>query len=268
MLQVGDIRVVDDGKTGYYESRIVAERGEGEGRQVKVHYNGYKKRNDEWIDAGSERILQAVCLPKHDWGTDQGRLDEDDDQWEVRKLTGKRRRRGGIRQYEVEWVPKEDGTPWPLEFVNEDDIYQSMLDELKNPPQEPRGPYVETQPEHVAPEVADFLVEEWTDDISRKGADMLSKQRGEWASRKFFSMSPCPPWLFKALHRKFRSMAEDPEDVCDIYAVRGARGGKFVEDQVCGCTDAHARVGRLRRGRRGPVTTASRLESGDERGRG
>ncbi len=38
MLQVGEERTVHDGKTGYYNARILAERGEGEGKQVTVHY--------------------------------------------------------------------------------------------------------------------------------------------------------------------------------------------------------------------------------------
>ena len=60
---LGEGRIVHDGKTGYYDARIIAERGEGEGRQVKVHYNGYKKSNDEWLDATSERILKRRAQP-------------------------------------------------------------------------------------------------------------------------------------------------------------------------------------------------------------
>lgn len=111
MASVGEERVVDDGRTGYYKARIVAERSEGEAREVHVHFCGFKKSQDVWIGACDARILPAGSqVPKYDWGCSRGCVDEDDEQWEVLALTGKKRRRGGTVQYEVEWVPKDDVT--------------------------------------------------------------------------------------------------------------------------------------------------------------
>ena len=39
----------------------MAARGEGEGREVKVHYKGYKKTQDVWILASSARMRGCVA---------------------------------------------------------------------------------------------------------------------------------------------------------------------------------------------------------------
>merc|ERR1740139_1900793 len=43
----------------WYEAKLVDERGEGDARELLVHYNGWKARYDEWLGAGSGR-LRAV----------------------------------------------------------------------------------------------------------------------------------------------------------------------------------------------------------------
>ena len=91
-------------------------------------------------------------------------------------------------------------------------------------------PFVLAQTVTIPAAVADTLVTEWVDDIGRKAATLLARQREEFASRRLFTMSPCPAWLFCALHRSIGDLADAPGDVSDISAVRGARGGKFVED--------------------------------------
>ena len=48
---------VKDPRGHWYDAKIVGERGEGEEREVKVHYHGWKQSLDEWILASSDRIL-------------------------------------------------------------------------------------------------------------------------------------------------------------------------------------------------------------------
>ena len=76
----------------------------------------------------------------------------------------------------------------------------------------PTGPYVLSVEDSVAPDVADSLVKEWADDIGRKAAGLMARQREEFAGRSLFQVSPCPPWLVKALHRHCRllAMTADP----------------------------------------------------------
>ena len=59
----------------------------------------------------------------------------------------------------------------------------------------------------VALDVYDSLIREWYEDIGRKAASMLLSQREEFACRRLVQMSPCPPWLFTALHRRFVQVA-------------------------------------------------------------
>ena len=39
-----------------HDARIVAERVTDEVREVKVHYNGWNKSHDQWIQADSDRL--------------------------------------------------------------------------------------------------------------------------------------------------------------------------------------------------------------------
>ena len=70
MLAVGDPVQALDGKFGWYDAVIVGERGEGEAREVKVHYDGYKKSQDKWLPAtrkrvrGEEEELEDVLWPR------------------------------------------------------------------------------------------------------------------------------------------------------------------------------------------------------------
>ena len=43
----------------WYEAKLVDERGQGDARELLVHYNGWKARYDEWVGAGSGRVRAA-----------------------------------------------------------------------------------------------------------------------------------------------------------------------------------------------------------------
>tara|TARA_B100000795_G_scaffold186083_1_gene141370 strand:- start:1337 stop:5305 length:3969 start_codon:yes stop_codon:yes gene_type:complete len=43
----------------WYEAKLVDERGQGDTRELLVHYNGWKARYDEWVGVGSGRVRAA-----------------------------------------------------------------------------------------------------------------------------------------------------------------------------------------------------------------
>jgi hypothetical protein len=234
--RVGQWVQANDNLSGWYDAKVIDERGEGTEREVLVHYNGWKKRFDQWILATSQRILgEHEELPEddeHDWGGQSMRLDRD--VFAVKAILGKKHDREGNVFYMVEWegVDKE-GNAWPrskiypLDAEGNENLSADLIDEYENPPAIPPTPYTLAQPELVSPSIADTLVGEWVEQVGRSAMDLLARQREEWAARKIYSIKPCPPWLFIALHRAF----EQQGDVSGIRAVRGHRGGKFVEDQ-------------------------------------
>ena len=71
MAGVGDWIQCHDGKSGWYDAKIVGEDGKGDDRKVKVHYHGWSRSMDEWINVVSSRIkeeeeaLPAALMTKH-----------------------------------------------------------------------------------------------------------------------------------------------------------------------------------------------------------
>ena len=53
---IGDQVQALDAYNHWYDAKIVAERGEGDAREVEVHFDGWNKRYDEWIPAESDRL--------------------------------------------------------------------------------------------------------------------------------------------------------------------------------------------------------------------
>ena len=173
---------VKDPRGHWYDAKIVGERGEGEEREVKVHYHGWKQSLDEWILASSDRILdEDEELPEeaHDWGTERGHIDED--QWEVEAIV-KRRRKNNKDGCVVRWAGlNKEGEAWAPSWVALEDVCPELLDEFENPPEVPALPFVEKVSATIAPEIADSLVVEWRDDIGRQAAKLLARQRDEFA---------------------------------------------------------------------------------------
>ena len=148
----------------------------------------------------------------------------------MEKVVKKRRARDGGVEYLVRWQGYSSSSDsWEPEENIEDSIVEEFEDAKQNGPA--AEPYVVTVADSVvAPDVADGLVAEWEAAVCRIAAGLLSRQRQEFACRKLFAMSPCPAWVFCALQRAFRARAGCEEAVSDITSVKGARGGKFVED--------------------------------------
>lgn len=236
---------VKDPRGHWYDAKIVGERGEGEEREVKVHYHGWKQSLDEWILASSDRILdEDEELPEeaHDWGTERGHIDED--QWEVEAIVKRRRKNN---KDVVRWAGlNKEGEAWAPSWVALEDVCPELLDEFENPPEVPALPFVEKVSATIAPEIADSLVVEWRDDIGRQAAKLLARQRDEFACRRLFQMSPCPTWLFTALRRAFEKVADDPSYVAP------ASGPPSWSSPATSCAWLTVRA---RRGRAGRSTT-------------
>jgi Chromo (CHRromatin Organisation MOdifier) domain len=198
---------------GYWLDAKVLERRSGDGLEVLVHFKGWARHHDEWIKIGAGRLLAVGAdipheLPDKYQNDAVGHLGED--QFEVESVL-KVRKRGSESQYLVRfsgyssehdlWVAEEDVDP---SFVAEFHLIKARK---KLMIAAPREPYVHTVVDSVALDVYDSLIREWYEDIGRKAASMLLSQREEFACRRLVQMSPCPPWLFTALHRRFVQVA-------------------------------------------------------------
>ena len=194
---------------------LVSERSdEGQPREVKVHFRGWSKAHDEWLTSDCLRPLSSST--EHDWGGSIGKLDGGS--WEVEKLLKKRRGLRGKVQYLVRWRgwPADHLTWEPAINILDEDLIDEFDQSATTPPQPliMKAPFTISNGSNVPPDVADGLVEEWVEDIGRKGAALLARAREEFASRRFFSMSPCPAWLFLALQRRLVKMAAPLEGMC------------------------------------------------------
>ena len=220
----------------WYDARIVTFDHPEQPAEVKVHYLGWNSSTDEWIALADERILKEFDeLPDekpYSWDMEEGLVDLEDMQYEVERIMRKKSTRDGDVKYLIRWKGYSSAyDSWEAaEDVSEEAIEEFDDAKLNGPAKEP---YVVTIADSIiAPNVADGLVSEWLDDVARKAAGLLSRQREEWACRKLFQMSPCPSWVFCALHRACTAHeASGAGAVSAIYSVKGGRGGKFVEDQ-------------------------------------
>jgi hypothetical protein len=206
-MLTGDAVQARDGRYGWFDAVIVAERGEGEAREVKVHYKGFGTRYDKWVRARDKACIRGADEDPEedppDWGDAPGLVDAADSQFMVERIVRKKVALDGTVMYLCKFVGHAKGEYIPAEDVDSELV--ASFEEARAPG--PAGPYVLSLPETIAPDVADALVTEWGEDIGRKSAALLARQREEFAARQLFSMSPCPPWLFRALQRYFLKRA-------------------------------------------------------------
>jgi hypothetical protein len=212
-LQVGARLQARDRVGAWLDAKIVAERGEDDAREVKVHFDGFHKRYDEWIAVSSDKLLPLG--------------QQTPDVYSVERLLGKRKR-GGVTEYLCKWRDfGEEENSWEPEDGIAADLIEAFQEMQAPAALPPIGPYVLSQDDGIIDDsIADALVGEWVDAIGRKGAALLSHQREEWAAKKFFSMTPCPAWLYRALHRALRSRGQQLAGVltpCVRACVRAPR---------------------------------------------
>ena len=121
LLAVGAAVWAVDKKNKAGEATVVAERGEGDEREVRVHWFGFNKKLDEWISVTSEKLSESRKNKDAtaEWGGTAGHVEGD--KWVVEKVLDKRPRQG-ITEYEVKWEgwPDADITGEARWTTNED----------------------------------------------------------------------------------------------------------------------------------------------------
>ena len=200
---VGERCRAQDRHGGWYDATLVESRGEGEALEFLVHFQGFNKRQREWISSpsGISRRLQRFGTGGH----------IEDNIYIVEALTGKRRKRAGQWQYEVTW--EGFGDEENCFVFNEDGALDDMVAATFGPAaigQTPTSaePFSPAQPSPISPETAALFVGEWLDSVGRSCAMLLMRQREEFAVKKSDSIKPCPPWLYVAMHTALCNRAE------------------------------------------------------------
>ena len=168
-LAVGARLQACDRVGNWYPADVVAERGEGELREVQVHFLGFSKSQDEWIGAASGKLVPLG--------------QETPDTYLVERILRKRRR-GGRVEYFVRWegYGTEDDSWEPADNVSDDlieDFETADAREEGSGVQHLAQPYVLSLPFPLDDSMADVLAAEWVDGIGRKGAALLGHQRDE-----------------------------------------------------------------------------------------
>jgi len=212
-INVGESVQAKDHLGYWLDAKVLERRSVDDGLEVLVHFKGWARHHDEWIKIGAGRLLAVGADIPHELPDEYhrdavGHLGED--QFEVESIL-KVRKRGSESQYLVRfsgyssehdlWVAAEDVDP---SIVAEFDLNKARKKIMSAAP---RAPYVLTVVDSVPLDMYDSLIKEWFEDIGRKAASMLLSQREEFACRRLLQISPCPPWLFTALHRRFVQLA-------------------------------------------------------------
>lgn len=216
MWAIGDECEAKDKKGTWYEAKIKRVKGDGDERKHFVKFSGWGERYNEWLLAEKIRPRDPEWLYQDEATVDsfekgeEGHVEED--AWEVEKIV-KMKTVGGTRFYLFHFA----GERWKDKshdvWVAEEDVGEAAIEEFEEQrkpvnSQVQVGPYVSTAAQTIDEELADDLVEEWADDVGRKGAAILERQKDELADKVFFKMSPCPPWVYLALHRRWIKLAE------------------------------------------------------------
>ena len=200
--KVGDRLWARDRLGYWYEARVVQVRGE-QNQDVKVHFMGWCASHDEWVMHAQVDTRLREHEPDYD---DESDGDYYEGEYEVESLL-KKRKRGDMDYYFVRWKGfSNDYDTWEPEVNLDPTLVQEFCARNIGTGGRGRksvGPYVLTVQDPVADDVADSLASEWHDAIGRSAVALLKRQQLEWAGKRILHWTPCPPWLFKALHRRF-----------------------------------------------------------------
>jgi len=159
-------RIQAQDRLGYWlDGIILAKRSrddDGDKKQeVLVHFVGYKKRQDEWIEIGAGRLFalgaDTSALLDEEFQNTVGHVEED--QFEVDSIL-KVRSHAGQFQFLIRWkgYSAEDDL-----WVAEDDVDPTSVAEFRALKKQrgaiiPSGPYVLSVVDSVAPSICDALV--------------------------------------------------------------------------------------------------------------
>ena len=213
MFAVGEPVTAMDRTGEWLDGRVVAARGEGDALELKIHFSGWSKVHDEWLRAAGGKV-QSRDTPVEDLPEPTDGYLFNANEFVVDALLGKRKRNGET-QYLVRFESGEGMEPEEPSWQWASDVGEAAIEEYEAGP--PVLPFVQQQVDPFSPEVSAKIAEEWLADVGMKAAAMLERQTTEeFASRKLHAFSPCPAWLFKALHASLRGIAAE-------FAGSGAR---------------------------------------------
>ena len=233
---------------------VIRMRGEGDHSQVRIHFVGFKKNEDEWIAATSERLSAYIQVEEPptrptEW-YQHGHVG--DDEWLVESLL-KKRRRGGKTQYLVKWDSWDAShNSWePPRNIDRNEILafeRALAGTLStgavkvkkvSAPRPESRPFVVVQSETASAafkaEMSN-LVKDWYMPVLGRAIDATIKHTGIQWFNKLIIQTWIAPAMFVALHDLFRIWAKElPGDdpglhVSGILSVRGGEGGRNVED--------------------------------------
>ena len=217
---LGQRLIARDRVKAWLPAKIVKLSEEGDPPAVCVHYDGWNKKYDEWIN--DAELLHPLGTdveslpkpPKHEYNGSNGQIDEEDEQWEVDKIIGKRTV-DGVTLYKVQYLGSDnEGEKWPDTWEFADDISPELIEayeELKSvrsaPSEEPYTVmYVrDNHPNHP---IDGTLVEEFVDELGRSGLAMLKRQQDAYASKKIYSLKPCPAYIFAAVYKALEDLSD------------------------------------------------------------
>ena len=237
---VGQKVTARDSKGHWYPALIVGKRGAASSLQVKVHFDGWPERWDEWVQHAthvrpppSKAQLAALVhgrVMEHTTG-----FDPSTKEWMVDTIVGRRRRRG-CWQYKVRWQGwgEEDDTWEPKR-----NLPDGLADEYEAAQAIPARH--ESRPRSTVPYVLGMAQEppsakRWLAAIADEAATLVSKTKA--AERLRLGKLFCPAFIFVALHRELRELAAGlglggvtPEElVTAIEPEKGAGGGEQIVD--------------------------------------
>lgn len=211
-LRVGECLRAQDRCGHWYNAKVKEIRGEGSTLEVKIHFQGWAERFDEWIPANSDKLRRDEgCMPR----TPVGRVSAG--YYEVERLVGKRKRNGNV-EYKCRYAGySEQHDEWQqAQFVSDDLIetyfpHAQEADAGEKSRAEGKGFSLQML-EYEAASVEVKLQRQrdvalWVDGFFAALAGKLQRQRVPLAKALLYKLQPCPPWLFVAMHSVFIDIA-------------------------------------------------------------
>ena len=244
-VRVGQDVLARDKRGTWYAAKVMAERGEGGEHELKVHFQGWKVRFDEWLRPCDVMKQSGASVEKQlaeaNWSSTDGH-DASTDTWGVDDIVGKRLLQGKT-QYRVRW------TGWAAAsdtWEPRDHLDDSLVAEYEAKHSKPRrtastrGVEKDTTPytsQFAAAAAALQLdVTSNVDAVARSAVDMLLRARGA-SMTQLYKLDPCPPELFLKIHEHLRGVAEGMQlhgevakHVSPVRAKAGMAGGDQVVD--------------------------------------
>ena len=202
----------------FLKARVVGRRGEGEQLELRVHFLGWNRRWDEWIQASSRRLRAEEPDEADDSDESEEEPEEagDDERyddktghvrgqlWEVEKIMSRHVRRDGSVFYTIKWRgwPESHNSKVPADDICDD----TLIDEFEasrrrrgghgsRAPLPPPVAFVlgaaQQQSEEVRAMLATLLTP-WLDALGKRLAKQLKRTKEERAAT-LYQLNVCPP---------------------------------------------------------------------------